>query len=132
MKYSKQGNWVKIISSPFTLVVIVVIFIFLIKAVWNMREKVISSSENLNTVSAELSRLENRQSDLADKIKYLSTEQGVESELRTKYRAIRDGESVAVIVDDNQTASVIDASSTDLIINEKKSWTRKFLQFFGF
>jgi cell division protein FtsB len=132
MKYGNSSSWKRFISSPFTLVAVIVLFLFLTKAVWGIREKNTLSVSRLELAQAELTKLESHQRDLAEQIRYLSTEQGIESELRTKYRAIREGESVAVIVDDNQTASVIDASSTVMNKVDEKSWFKKVLGFFGF
>lgn len=132
MKYGNSSSWKRFISSPFTLLAVIVLFLFLTKAVWGIREKNTLSVSRLELAQAELTKLESHQRDLAEQIRYLSTEQGIESELRTKYRAIREGESVAVIVDDNQTASVIDASSTVMNKAAEKSWFKKFLRFFGF
>lgn len=132
MKYGNSSLWKKFISSPFTLVVFILVFLFLVKTVWGIREKNSLSVSKLELAQAELVKLETHEKDLAGQIRYLSTEQGIESELRTKYRAIREGESVAVIVDDNQTASVIEASSIDINKENKKSWIKKLLQFVGF
>jgi cell division protein FtsB len=131
MKYGNSSSWKRFISSPFTLVAVIILFLFLTKAVWGIREKNTLSVSRLELAQAELTKLESHQRDLAEQIRYLSTEQGIESELRTKYRAIREGESVAVIVDD-QTASVIDASSTEMNKVDEKSWFKKALRFFGF
>ncbi len=132
MKYGNSSSWKRFISSPFTLVAVIILFLFLTKAVWGIREKNTLSVSRLELAQAELTKLESHQRDLAEQIRYLSTEQGIESELRTKYRAIREGESVAVIVDDNQTAAVIDASSTIMNKVDEKSWVKKVLRFFGF
>ena len=66
-----------------------------------------------------------RKADLTKEVDYLSTEQGVEAELRTKYRAVKEGESVAVIVDNSpgQTAAVSEASSS-VPANGGSWWTR--------
>ena len=135
MKYSKSGLWKSIISSPITLVVIIFIFIFLVRAVWNMNDRLNSSLSKLETANAELKKLEDHQNSLTNKIKYLSTDQGIEAELRTKYRAIREGESVAVIVENDQTANVSQfASSSDDLSSQKmtkKGWFGRLLQFVG-
>lgn len=133
MKYGNSNAWKKFISSPFTLVVIIVLFLILTKAVWGIREKNTLSVSRLEEAETELAKLEAHQKDLANQIQYLSTEQGIESELRTKYRAVREGESVAVIVDDNQTANVSSSSLTSTSPNNqnKENWFKKFLQLFG-
>lgn len=120
-------------SSPFTLAVFVIVLIFLARSVWGIKDKAKDSNHRLSVAEAELSRLEAHKEDLADRIDYLSTEQGIEAELRTKYRAVRNGESVAVILDDKETASVgsIPAIVGNLDKEEPKSLFVRVLQFFG-
>jgi cell division protein FtsB len=137
MKFGKRGTGRMIFSSPITLVVVIVVFIFLVKVVWNMRERLISSKLRLETAQSELAKLEDHRIALANKIQYLSTEQGIEAELRTKYRAVREGESVAVIVDNDQVATVVQngsgiGSEMGTTKQSKKSWFGKFMEFIGF
>ncbi len=136
MKFGKHGTGRMIFSSPITLVVVIVIFIFFVKVVWNMRERLISSKLRLETAQSELAKLEDHRIALANKIQYLSTEQGIEAELRTKYRAVREGESVAVIVENDQVASALQVSSSsesDVLQKgeTKRGWFGKLLEFVG-
>jgi uncharacterized protein YlxW (UPF0749 family) len=132
MKYGKSGVWRKIISSPFTLVVVLIFFIFMLKVVWNIREKLAESNSRLRSTNVELTKLQAHQNNLSNKISYLSTEQGIEAELRTKYRAIREGESVAVIVDVDQASSSLSHASTSEQIVSDLSWWKRMLQVVGF
>jgi predicted Holliday junction resolvase-like endonuclease len=132
MKYGKSGIWRKIISSPFILLIILLFFIFLVKVVWAIREKVVISNSRLYSTNAELLKLQTHQNDLSKKISYLSTEQGIEAELRTKYRAIREGESVAVIVDRDQASSSLQLASSSPKEIEDLGWWDKVLQIIGF
>ncbi len=136
MKYGKRGIWKIIISSPITLVILIIFFLFLLKAVWSMKERLNGSYKRLETAQIELQKLEEHRSVLANKIQYLSTEQGIEAELRTKYRAVREGESVAVIVENDQVASVLQVSSSsesDVLqkVETKRGWFGKLLEFVG-
>jgi cell division protein FtsB len=132
MKYGKSGVWRKIISSPFTLVIILIFFIFMLKVVWNIREKLSDSNSRLRSTNAEFMKLQAHQNDLSNKISYLSTEQGIEAELRTKYRAIREGESVAVIVDEDQASSSLTHASSSQQTDSNISWWRRILRVVGF
>lgn len=132
MKYSNRGFWYKLTSSKLMLFFFIFLFLFLIKVSWNIREKSIISSTKLNVAENELIRLNEHQKDLQEQINNLSTESGVENEIRTKYKAIKDGELVAVIVDNDQMANVVDSSSTDILNNKNISWFKKILKFFGF
>ncbi len=112
MKYRKPGLFSKIMSSRLVLIVLICLFAFLTKVSFTMKDRLESSKNKLNLANSELTKLKNHQADLANKIQYLSTEQGIEAELRTKYRAIRNGESVAVIIDEDKQATSTATSST--------------------
>ncbi len=101
-----------------------------------MKERLNGSYKRLETAQIELQKLEEHRSVLANKIQYLSTEQGIEAELRTKYRAVREGESVAVIVENDQVASALQVSSSsesDVLqkVETKRGWFGKLLEFVG-
>lgn len=133
MRYGKYSFWNRFTSSPITLFIIIVVFVFLVKAVWGIKEKAVISQTKLDTAEMKLAKLEEHKQNLNNRINYLSTEQGIEAELRTKYGAVREGESVAVIVDDDQTAAVAGFASTSLVANKKRtSWLGKIFDFFGF
>ena len=129
MRYGKRSIWKRIISSPFTLAAVVVLFIVLARSTWNMYQKAHLSDTRLEQANSELAKLAQRQDELSQKVVYLSTEQGIEAEIRTKYHAVKEGESVAVIVDDQrqtQTAAVVQATSTPVV-----SWWQRVLRFVG-
>jgi histidinol-phosphate/aromatic aminotransferase/cobyric acid decarboxylase-like protein len=69
----------------------------------------------------QLTQLNNQQKDLNEKIAYLKTPEGTETELRGIYNAAKPGESVVLIIDPkNPTSTPV----------QQKSWWQKFLGFF--
>ena len=112
MKYGNRSFGKRIIASPIALVVCAVLLVVLAKASWNISEKAGLSSERLTQAQAEVAQLRQRQSELAEKVGYLSTENGIDTEIRTKYHAVKEGEAVAVIVDESKTAAAANASQT--------------------
>ena len=126
MKYCKQYSWKHFMRSPMVLLIVLVAFIFLSRSVWGMYKKAQISDERLAQARQALSDLNQHKEDLASKVAYLSTDQGIESEIRTKFRAAADGESIAVIVGDTQVAAVSEASTT-----VKVSWWRRLFQSLG-
>lgn len=126
MKYGNRSVWNKIVASPITLVIVLLLLIVLIRATWNIHEKAGISATRLDEVNAELNRLKERQSDLSMKVQYLSTDQGLEAEMRTKYLAVKNGEWVAVIIDKNATT----APSVTQTKTSTSLWQR-FLATFG-
>jgi cell division protein FtsB len=116
-----------ILSSPITLVLAGILFIILAKAAWNIYQKADESAAKLSEADAGLAKLEDRQADLSAQVGYLSTPAGVEAELRTKYRAVKDGESVAVIIDDTQAGSTTGEQASSTLA----SWWRRLLHAVG-
>lgn len=52
----------------------------------------------------ELADLQNYEAELQKKIQSLSTDAGVESEIRERYRVVKPGEQLVVIVDNDETS----------------------------
>lgn len=115
-----------ILSSPFFIAALIAAFAFAAHAAWEIYVKDRTAADRLAQAQANLSRLQAQQGSLTEKIQYLSTDRGVEAELREKYRAVKDGESVAVIVD------APEASGSAATSTPSQSWLGSFLQLFGF
>jgi cell division protein FtsB len=78
------------------------------------------SKQNLERERKELEKLAIREKTLASSIDYLKTDQGIEDEIRTKFRAVKDGEKVVVIIDNQSTTTIPEnkqASSTSFWYN---------------
>lgn len=131
MKYGKNSVWKKIIASPFSILVLLVPVFVLGRAVLSMHQKANNSGDKLAQAELELAKLTERQRDISNKVENISTEQGIETEIRTKYHAVKQGESVSVIVDDSQTANASNVSSTSYSTSQDISWWRRILRIFG-
>ncbi len=82
-----------------TIFLLIILIIFLGKAVLNVYEKAQNTNENLELAEVELDTLEARKSLLEDKISTLGTPKGVEAEIRDKFNVVKEGESVIMIVE---------------------------------
>lgn len=131
MKSGNRSIWKKIIASPISVVVLVVLVFVLARAVFNIYNKAQLSENRLAQAQAGLSNLTQRQKDIAGKVEALSTDQGIEAEIRTRYHAVKAGEQVAVIVDDSQTANVRNAATSTSAATSSPSWWRRWLRVFG-
>jgi cell division protein FtsB len=126
MRYGNKPLYERIAGSPAVLLVLLIILVLLGKAAWNIHEKARTADIKLSEASDQLAKLQESQRDLSAKVAYLSTDQGVEAEMRTKWKAVKAGESVAVIVDDSQQAAAGAASSTP-----SGGWWGAVLRFLG-
>jgi len=131
MKYGNRSFWKKAIASPLTLVIALILCVVLVNANRNIYDKVRSSKERLVAIQLKLAESEARKAELADKVAYLSTERGLETEIRTKFHAVKEGESVAVIIDEAKTAAVLNASETQATTTSS-GWWKRVLRIFGF
>ena len=98
--------------SSVTFIALSIVFVFVARATWKMYEKASTSDERLNQAIATLAEFNSHNIALSEKVAYLRTEQGIESEMRTKFLLAQEGESVAVIVGDTQLKSINQALST--------------------
>ena len=112
----------KILSSPLTLFPLAVIFFFLARGTWNIYLKDKASVAELRSSKERLARLQDRQDKLSTATQKLSTESGIESEIRDRFQMAKPGEREIVIVESspeqNQTAAV------------SRSFLQKIIDFF--
>ncbi len=119
--------------NPFITILAFVLLFLLARAAWNVHHSANSVSTKLSQAQAEEDKLESEKSDLSGKIAELSSPSGIESELRMKYRAVKDGELVAVIVSNTNNSQSTGSVPDDSGISTSGSgslWSR-FLGFFG-
>lgn len=113
LEFQNKKKIRKVLYSFTTLILLSIVFIVLLKAVWSVYKKERISSGNLEKEKLESLKLKERDKGLTDSILYLNTEEGIENEIRTKFRAVKEGESVAVIVDEQATRTPVTATSTN-------------------
>ncbi len=132
MKYGKPGIWRKIISSKITLIVILIVLILMAKGANEMKRKNDLSASRLDTIEKDYQKLDTYKTELENRINYLSTTEGIESELRTKFRAVKEGEQIAVIIDkDAESSSSSTVINNVANANDGSLWS-KLLSFLGF
>lgn len=120
LDFQRKKKIRKTLYSPFVLVLLFIIMIILSSGVFGVYKKSKLSKVNLEREKKELEKLAMREKILASSIDYLKTDQGVEDEIRTKFRAVKDGEKVVVIIDEQSTSTPIEseqASSTSFWYN---------------
>ncbi len=100
IEFQKKKKFKKIVYSPIVLTVLFILLLFIINGVWNVHERAIISSNSLKREQIELNKIIERERKLETSLEYLKTDQGVEDEIRSKFRAVKEGEELAVILDD--------------------------------
>jgi cell division protein FtsB len=110
--FNRKKSYRKYIYSPFSLFLLFIIFILLLKALWGVYTKERRSAAYLEREQSELNRVLDRKKELAQAVEYLKTDRGVEAEIRSKFRVVKEGEKVAVIVGDEKVEATTTATTT--------------------
>jgi cell division protein FtsB len=88
-------------------VILFILIIVLAKATWNSYKTYSSSRASSNNSFLELKNLKDREAYLKDQIKFLNTEEGIEAEIRDKYKAVKEGEEITVIIENEDSTSSV-------------------------
>lgn len=88
----------KWLFSPMFLLLLFIVVLFSLRGVYKVYQKETMSREYLERAQNELKKVHDREESLANSVQYLKTSQGIDAELRTKFRVVKEGEEVAVIV----------------------------------
>ena len=121
--FQKRKKIRKILYSPIILLLLAIILVLLLRGVWSVYTKAYVSSKNLEQEHYEFDKLNERQAHLAASLEYLKTDQGIEGEIRNKFRVVKDGEFVAVIIDENASTTESKATTT---LERRGFWYRLF------
>jgi cell division protein FtsB len=112
MKYGNRSIWKKIVYSPTVLFILIILFILISRSAWNIYSRTDISADKLEQSRSELNKIKERKAELEARISRLSNDEGLEAEIRSKYRAVKSGEKVAVIVDENNPTTTDSTTTT--------------------
>ncbi|MDO8430518.1 MAG: hypothetical protein Q7S72_00815 [Candidatus Taylorbacteria bacterium] len=112
LEFQKKKKIRRILYSPIVLIILSGLLIVLVSGVWGVYKKTQLSIENLEREKMEFEKLVIREKTLASSIDYLKTEQGIENEIRTKFRAVKEGEKVVVIIDNQASVTPTGVSTS--------------------
>lgn len=106
----------QMLGSKLLLICLLVVIVFLFKGVWGVYIKARQSGERLEQIRKEHEELTERNIFLEHEVVRLSTDAGVEEEIREQYGLGREGERVFVIVEeDDESATTSQKSFWDYI-----------------
>jgi cell division protein FtsB len=108
------------LSSPITLVFALIVLVFVARSAWQMNIKSRDIESKKTLADMKLTELQKEEMRLTQDIEYLSTEEGVEYYLRSKYKAVKPGESVAIIIESETTT----ATATPDIKSDESFWSK--------
>ncbi len=109
--------------SSWSVLALFAISLFLAKDVWNIYQKEIESASLDSDSKAKLQSLSAQADQLNSNIKKLSTDAGIDEELRQKYGVVKPGEEMIVVVPDNSTTT---STSTESVYSSFFDKIRSF------
>jgi cell division protein FtsB len=123
-EFQERRRMKKLLHSRYAIAVLAIISVLLAHAVYGVYGKYEKSKEIASRMQADLTSLEVREKSLTASMNALDTEEGKEREIRDRFGAVKPGEKMIVLVDDQAA----DKSVTPV----QKSWWEKFIGIFGF
>jgi cell division protein FtsB len=125
LEFQKKRKIRRILYSPLSLLVLAVIAVVFVKGAWNVYQKEAASGDYLAQAQAQFAKVNATDQDLSQSVAALQTQQGIEADIRQKFRVVKPGEQIAVIVDDN-------ASGSDSVATSSPGIWASIAHFFGF
>ena len=89
----------KVIYGKPTIIVAAAVLLFVARGAWGMYQKNLEATEKRNITEEHLSELKQREAELSGDILNLSTDRGVEGEIRDRFMVAKDGENVMIVTD---------------------------------
>jgi len=99
-KIQHKRQFRKIVESKPVLVILCVFLVFFIFNIIKLVNKASETKQNRDVAQDKINELEKQKEDLEQKIQKLSTEKGVEEDIREKFGLGKEGEGMVVIVED--------------------------------
>lgn len=101
-RFQDKRRFKKFLYSKFSVFILIVVFLFMGKAVFNAYQKYAVSSEGKQSVLEEVHEITERKEFLEEELSRLQSERGVEEELRKKFQIAKPGEQVIIIVGEEE------------------------------
>lgn len=122
-EFERKKKVKKIMYSRTIIFSLFVLLLFFIHATYGVYKKERITRNSLRQVENEKLNLDNRYHTLEKSVAYLQTDEGVEAEIRNKFRAVKPGEQVAIIVNTEVKKEVA--------VPKDRSFWMKIKDFFG-
>ncbi|OGD66710.1 hypothetical protein A2Z61_00510 [Candidatus Campbellbacteria bacterium RIFCSPLOWO2_02_35_12] len=118
MDFHEKRKFKRLLYSKLSLIILALIVIKLSFSVFDMYKK--ERDTRLKRIEQKniLYEFKKREKDLSDEIKRLSSEKGIEEEIRSKFEVGKKGESVVLIIDNPEEENIKNN------IAEKSFWQR--------
>ena len=103
MSQLKSKNKIKRIIYSWPVLILLLLVILLVgKSVWGVYRSEEISSKNKQSSEERYEELTNKSDLVASEIEMLKTDKGVEMEIRDKFRVVKEGEQLAIIINSDK------------------------------
>jgi cell division protein FtsB len=106
-EFSQKRKVRKFIFSVPVLIFLFIILFLVIKGSYGVYQKYSLTKSELENSQSDLVVLEDKKTNLENKIDRLQTETGIEREIRSKFDVAREGEKLIVIVEDKVEEEIV-------------------------
>ena len=112
--YQGKKKWHIFFRSKSFILLVLVIFIFLGRGVWDVYKKDEVARMNKDEALLKLNALKSKEEGLTAEIERLKSERGIEEELRRRFQVAKPGEEILVVIDKNQAKKEL--------VSEREPW----------
>lgn len=116
-EFQKSKNPQGLQYSKPTIIVLFIVSIILIVGLFSIIPKELETRKNRNLVLNALDSLQSQSHSLESQIESLKTEDGIEEKIREKFRVVKDGEGLVVIVDEKSKEEDAPAAESNGFLN---------------
>lgn len=109
-----------ILNSPITQGVIITLAIMVAWSAYTRYDVAMEVAARRVVAEEQVAALQARKEALAEQVEYLSSERGIEAEMRRQFDVALPGEEVVVIVEDHEEVEFLPLASTT--VEEKRKW----------
>ena len=114
----------KVLYAKPTIIIMAVFAVLFLHAAWGMHKKSLDAIQKRDKALEELHALESRQAELESDIARLSSDRGVEEEIRDRFMVAKDGEKVMIVIApkaDNVHTVTVPADSNSSFLDKMMS-----------
>lgn len=119
LEFQDKKRFRRILYSRITFGIVLFFCLLIGNATFNMYQTNRLTADKRKIAEEELFTVQNREDSLRAQIGTLKTERGIEEELRTKFRVVKNGEGVIIVVEEEEKTATTSSS-----------WLSKFFKVF--
>ena len=114
IEFQRRRKIRSIIYSKWILLLAIIALVFFARSTFTLWQKERDTKKTVDTLKNELETLAAKEKNLSSRVASLKTERGVEEAIRDKFKVVKEGEGVIVVVDQNKPSDNITASVSGL------------------